>query len=176
MIYLGALLAGMVGAVVGWFVTGVVTLWIAGLCGMSDFEGGRGMFAFLGVGPIGGLLGMIGAAWAVLRQRFGPLPGGGLWLRLVAVLAGIAILVAGGTWLRLATLDTSTDSLPPRLAANVAFLPTSGVTHESFVTQAWVDDPIRDVLERISGYTRTQTRRTANTRRDPVADLLRASP
>jgi hypothetical protein len=68
------------------------------------------------------------------------------------------------------------DSLPPRLAANVAFLPTSGVTHESFVTQAWVDDPIRDVLERISGYTRTQTRRTANTRRDPVADLLRASP
>ncbi|HSP98337.1 MAG TPA: hypothetical protein VL049_14010 [Candidatus Dormibacteraeota bacterium] len=115
MIYLGALLAGMVGAVVGWFVTGVVALWIAGLCGMSDFEGGRGMFAFLAVGPIGGLLGMIGAAWAVLRQRFGPLPGGGLLMRLVAVLAGIAALVAGGIWLRLATLDTYTDTLPPQL-------------------------------------------------------------
>ena len=115
MVYLGALLAGIVGAVVGWFVTGVVALWIAGLCGMSDFEGGRGMFAFLAVGPIGGLLGMIGAAWAVLRQRFRPLPGGGLWLRLVAVLAGIAALVAGGIWLRLATLDTYTDTLPPQL-------------------------------------------------------------
>ncbi len=69
-----------------------------------------------------------------------------------------------------------TESLPSRLAGDVAFLPTSGVTHESFVTQAWVGDPIRDVLERISGYARAQTRRTAHTRRDPVADLLRASP
>ena len=119
MIYLGAVLAGIAGAVAGWFLTGVLALWIAGLCGLSDFEGGRGMFAFLGVGPIGGLVGMIGAAWAVLRQRFGPLPGGAVLLRLAGVLAGIAALVVGGIWLRLATLDTYSDRLPPRLEFEV---------------------------------------------------------
>ena len=59
------------------------------------------------------------------------------------------------------------ESLPPRLHGTVAFLPTSGVTHESFVTQAWVDSPIRDVLERIAGYARTPAKRT-EARRDPV--------
>ena len=73
------------------------------------------MFAFLGVGPIGGLVGMIGATWAVLRTRLGPLPGGGVVLRLIGVLAGIAALVGAGIWIRLATLDTYTDTLPPQL-------------------------------------------------------------
>lgn len=46
-------------------------------------------------------------------------------------------------------------SLPPRLAGTVAFLRTgAGVNHESFVTRAWVESPIRDVLERIPGYSR----------------------
>lgn len=115
MIYLGALLAGIAGAVVGWFLTSVVTLWIAGFAGVSDFEGGRGMLAFLGVGPIGGLVGMIIGAWAVLQPRFGPLLGGGVLPRLAGVLVGIAALVGGGIWLRLATLDTYSDRLPPRL-------------------------------------------------------------
>jgi hypothetical protein len=37
--------AGLVAAIAGWFVTGLVTPWIAGLAGMSDFEGARAMFA-----------------------------------------------------------------------------------------------------------------------------------
>jgi hypothetical protein len=115
MIYVGALFAGIVGAIVGWFVSGVLALWIAGLCGMSDFEGGRGMFAFLVVGPIGGIAGMIGAAWFVLRQHFGLLPGGGVLLRVIGVIAGIAALVATGIGIRLATLDTYTNTLPPQL-------------------------------------------------------------
>ena len=115
MIYLGAVLAGIVGAVVGWFVTGVIAGWIAGLCGMSDFEGGRGMFAFLGVGPIGGLISMIASVWIVLRGGVGPLPSGGVLLRLIGVLAAIAALVGAGIWLRLATLDTYTNTLPPQL-------------------------------------------------------------
>jgi hypothetical protein len=45
-------------------------------------------------------------------------------------------------------------SLPPRLQGSVAFLRTSGVDHEDFVTHAWVDDPIRVVLERMGGYAR----------------------
>ena len=59
-------------------------------------------------------------------------------------------------------------TLPPRLDGNVAFLPTTGVNHESFVTQAWVDSPIRDVLERIGGYARNPPAKRTDSRRDPV--------
>ena len=50
-------------------------------------------------------------------------------------------------------------SLPPRLQGKIAFLRTSGAAHEDFVTRAWVDDPIRDVLERLGGYTRDPSKR-----------------
>jgi hypothetical protein len=39
-------------------------------------------------------------------------------------------------------------------------LRTAGADHEDFVTHAWVDDPIRVVLERLSGYARDPGRRT----------------
>jgi len=115
MLYLWALLAGMAGAVAGWFVTGALAAWIAGLYGMSDFEGGRGMFAFLFVGPIGGLLAMILAIWAVLRigkgrARLGPTLG-----RIGLVLAGIAVVTGAGIGLRLMTIDTYSNEAPPTL-------------------------------------------------------------
>jgi hypothetical protein len=50
-------------------------------------------------------------------------------------------------------------SLPSRVEGSVAFLRTSGVDHEDFVTRAWTEDPIRDVLERLKGYRRDPTRR-----------------
>jgi hypothetical protein len=53
-----------------------------------------------------------------------------------------------------------TTSLPPRVEGTVAFLRTSGAGHEDFVTRAWTDDPIRDVLQRLGGYTRDPTRRS----------------
>src|SRR5262249_61875694 len=65
--YLGAVVAGMVGAAAGWFVTAALAAWIASLAGMSDFEGERAMFAGLFVGPIGGLVCMILAVWGTLR-------------------------------------------------------------------------------------------------------------
>jgi len=58
------------------------------------------------------------------------------------------------------------NSLPSRLQGTVAFLRTSGADHESFVTRAWTDDPIRDVLERIGGYTRDPNKRAAQARPD----------
>jgi hypothetical protein len=68
-------------------------------------------------------------------------------------------------------------SLPARLDGGVVFLPAAaGVSHESFVTHAWVDNPIKDVLERIAGYARTPGRRTETPSRDPLGDLIRASP
>ncbi len=58
-------------------------------------------------------------------------------------------------------------TLPPRVEGTVAFLRTSGAEHEDFVTRAWTEDPIRDVLERLSGYARDPGKR-AQGRRDAV--------
>jgi hypothetical protein len=115
LIYALAVLAGIIGAVVGWFVTGAVTVWIAGLCGMSDFEGYRGMFAFFAVGPVGGLASMVASAWLVLRAGQGRAPLAPALARLAIVLAGIVGVVGAGIWLRLATLDTYTNTAPPML-------------------------------------------------------------
>ncbi len=52
-------------------------------------------------------------------------------------------------------------SLPERLRGRIAFIRTVGADHESFVTRAWVEDPIRVVLERIGGYARHPGRRAA---------------
>ena len=51
------------------------------------------------------------------------------------------------------------------MQGTVAFLRTSGADHEDFVTRAWTDDPIRDVLERLGGYARDPVHR-AQARRD----------
>jgi hypothetical protein len=68
----------------------------------------------------------------------------------------------------LADRDIAIDAtLPPRLDGNVAFLRTAGASHTDFVTRAWADDPIRDVLERIGGYARIPGKRTES-RRDPM--------
>ena len=58
------------------------------------------------------------------------------------------------------------DALPPQLRGKIAFIRTAGADHESFVTRAWVDDPIRVVLERIGGYAREPGNRQAQGRRD----------
>jgi len=150
-IWLLATVAGIAGAVVGWFVTGAVTVWIAGLFGMSDFEGGRGMFAFLGVGPFGGLGAMVVSVWAVLRRGKGRTSLAGSAARVGLVLAGIAALVGAGIWIRLATIDTYTDELPPtlefelRVPASIALPDRSAVEIELHtdknVGQSWLADP-----------------------------------
>ena len=115
MLYVWALIAGMAGAVAGWFVTGALAAWIAGLFGMSDFEGGRGMFAFLVVGPLGGLIVMLLTIWGVLRvgkgrARLGPTLG-----RIALVVAGIAAVVGAGIGLRLMTIETYANEAAPTL-------------------------------------------------------------
>lgn len=115
MIYLAAIIAGIVAAVVGWFVTGAIAVWIAGVYGMSDFEGGRGMFAFLFVGPLGGLATMAATVWLVLRLGKGSaamLPSMG---RTAAVLVAIALLVAVGIVIRLYSINTYSNEATPML-------------------------------------------------------------
>lgn len=154
MVYLLAAVAGVVGAVVGYVVTGVVAVVLAGWYGMSDFEGARGMFAFLGVAPLGGLVGMVGSAWLVLRLGKGAAPLGPTVVRVGGVLAGIAAAaVAAVIFVRLQTLDTYTNTAPPtlefevRLPAGIALANRDGVqielhtdrnVGESYFAEPWV--------------------------------------
>jgi hypothetical protein len=115
MIYAVAIVAAAVAAVAGWFATALVAIWLAGLFGMSDFEGGRAMFGFFGAGPIGGLATMVVAAWLVLRVGTGRQPLGAMLARLAAVLAGVVSLAAAAVGVRLWMVDTYTNRLPPAL-------------------------------------------------------------
>jgi hypothetical protein len=146
-----AVLAGIVGAVVGWFVTGAAAALIAGWFGMSDFEGGRGMFAFLGVGPIGGLLGMVVSIWAVLRRRSATASLGRSAARIGVVVGAIAALVGAGIWLRLATMDTYSGEAPPMLEFEIRVPVAMALPERSAVEvelhtdknvgQSWFADP-----------------------------------
>jgi hypothetical protein len=127
MTYLLAVIAGMAAAVIGWFVTGALAAWIAGWFGMSDFEGGRGMFAFLFVGPIGGLISMVAAVWLVLRMNKVHATAGATTGRVVLVLGAIAAIVAAGITLRLYTVDTYSDEAPPQLLFELRVPATTAV-------------------------------------------------
>jgi hypothetical protein len=51
-------------------------------------------------------------------------------------------------------METNSD-LSTRLArGSIAFLATSDTNHRDFVTHAWVDDPVADVLRRVTGFAR----------------------
>jgi hypothetical protein len=131
MIYVLAILAGLLGAALGWLVTGTLAAWIAGLFGMSDFEGARGMFAFLAIGPLGGCVSMILSVWLVLRMRHGPAPLGTALARVAAVLSAMALITATGIWLRVQMVDTYTDSLPPVLEFEIRMPAALAVTDRS---------------------------------------------
>ncbi len=54
-------------------------------------------------------------------------------------------------------VEQSRTSLPARLPGKVAFLPAmKGTNHNDFVTRAWTEFPIRDVLDRLEQYSRSQ--------------------
>lgn len=61
------LLGGLAGAIVGWIVAAVATLLLGGSFGLTEFEGERSMTAVFGVGPIGGVVGLIAGLWLALR-------------------------------------------------------------------------------------------------------------
>jgi hypothetical protein len=82
---------------------------------MGDFEGERGMFAALFVGPIGGLVCMILAIWGALRLGKDKVPLGATLGRMGLVVVGIAAIVGAGIGLRLLTLDTYFNEAPPTL-------------------------------------------------------------
>src|SRR5262245_17736788 len=58
--------------------------------------------------------------------------------------------------------------LPARLVGNVTFLRTTGANHTDYVTHAWANDPIRDILERLPGYARTPPTKRTDSRHTPL--------
>lgn len=94
MTYLLALIAGIAGAVAGYFLGATLGFGVAGALGVSDFEGGRGMLAAFVLGPAGGLAGLILSAWLVIRYRGGHRSFGAVIKRLGLVALGIAVIAA----------------------------------------------------------------------------------
>ena len=95
MTYVIALLAAILGAVLGWAAAAMIGISIAGAIGMSNFDGAAGMFAVFGVGAMGAALGLILGIYLALRSR-GYDTFAAIATRAMVVLIAIGGLVAGG--------------------------------------------------------------------------------
>ena len=69
MSHLFVMLGGLVGAIAGWIAFAAATLLFGGYFGLSDFEGQRAMVAIFGIGPMGGVVGLVAGIWLGLRFR-----------------------------------------------------------------------------------------------------------
>ncbi len=64
---------------------------------------------------------------------------------------------------------------PDHMAGSVTFLPAGPISHRDFVTHAWADNPVKDILVRLDEYdSRTQTARNGGSR--PVAAVSVPAP
>ncbi len=97
MTHLIAIIAGIVGAALGWVVAAALALLIGDLFDVSNFEGGLGMLAVLGIGPIGGLIGLVAGVWFTLRWR-GHVGLGAVAWRIPVVIVATASLLACAMW------------------------------------------------------------------------------
>src|SRR5688572_22069874 len=91
---LRAVVGGVVGLLIGYFAAAFLSSIVMGWFGVSDVEGGRGMAAAFGFGPLGRLLGLAGGIWLGLR-RGARSRSGRRWRAPVALLAIAAIAAAG---------------------------------------------------------------------------------
>jgi hypothetical protein len=123
MTYILAALAGLIGAAAGWFVAAMATIVVGGWLGVSDFEGSRGMLAVWGIGPLGGLAGLIAGIWLMLRYRGGH-RGLALSWRMPVVMLAAALIVAGVLWFLYETRPVlNSNGAPPRLAFEIRLPP-----------------------------------------------------
>jgi hypothetical protein len=124
MTYVLAIIAGALGAALGWAAAAALTIVLGQLFGASDFEGALALTAVWGVGPIGGLVGLIGGIWlTLLWGGHRTLPA--LVLRLPLVVFAVVALAAGGLWMMYElrpTLGTSSSG-PPRLDFEIRLPP-----------------------------------------------------
>jgi hypothetical protein len=125
MTFLIALLAGIVGAVVGGFLGIVAAAALAPALGISSFEGASGYFVVFIGAPIGGILGLIAGVVLALRLRgvrSGSAIAGSFGL-VVLVLAGLVAAGLAYMWLDRDLVTTSGP--PPKLAFEIRLPPGS---------------------------------------------------
>lgn len=67
------LFAGIAAAVIGWIAAAAATIFLGGHFGLTEFEGQRSMTAIFGIGPIGGLIGLVVGCWisALITRKAG---------------------------------------------------------------------------------------------------------
>jgi hypothetical protein len=105
MIYIFAAIGGVLSAVIGFVIAAFGAMVYAYLTRMPNFEGAAGMLAVFGIGPIGGLAGLLLGIWLVLRRQT-PRPRAlALVSRGLAVIVGIVTPIAGVIWLIYANDD-----------------------------------------------------------------------
>jgi len=67
--YVLAFFSALAGLVLGWLVAAFGTLILGSAFGLRDFEGERAMVAFFGIGPLGGVIGLVLGIWVWRRLR-----------------------------------------------------------------------------------------------------------
>jgi hypothetical protein len=92
---LRAVAGGIIGLVSGYLGAALLSDFVMGWFGVSDFEGGRGMAAAFVFGPAGGLLGLVGGIWLGLRLGRKRPAGKALKAAGIALLAIVAVAAAG---------------------------------------------------------------------------------
>lgn len=60
------LLGGFAGVIVGWVAAAAATMLLGGYFGLTEFEGEKSMAAVFGIGPMGGVVGLIAGLWLAL--------------------------------------------------------------------------------------------------------------
>lgn len=123
MTYVLALLAAVVGAALGFGIGAIAGTLLAPALGISSFEGAAGYFVMFVCGPVGGLIGLIGAATWVLHRRghrtFGAIAG-----RLGLIGLVIVGLTAGGLGLLYMSGDIlNPNGAPPQLLFEIKLPP-----------------------------------------------------
>jgi hypothetical protein len=130
MTFLLALLGGIVGAAVGFFLAATGAAMLAPVLGISSFEGEAGYFAVFLIGPLGGIVGLVAGVVLVLWTRgvrsFAAFAG-----RFAIILIAIIGLVAAGVGYMYWNRDlVNSNGSPPQLAFEIRLpggtaLPTS---------------------------------------------------
>lgn len=134
MTFILALLAGIVGAVAGFFLAATGAAMFAPFLGISSFEGEAGYFAVFLVGPLGGIVSLIVGIVLVLRARgvrsFDAIAGRfGL-----VVLAIIALVAAGIGYMYMERDLVTTSGAAPQLAFEIRLPPGAAAPAPNDVT------------------------------------------
>jgi hypothetical protein len=119
--YLLAALLGLIGAVLGFILTGLVADTLLAMSGMPDREGYRAMIAFFTFAPFGGLVGLLGGIALVLRRR-GRHRGLALAGRTALTAAALATAAGLSVWAYVVAEDDilAKNGPPPQLHFEIA--------------------------------------------------------